>query len=105
VDVTLPVIAQGRFCSSGFSDLPRAESKGKRLKRSSKRESVAGDPGVAASSETVSHGETRPSWRDSDATALRCGQSAGARESAYGKRKFPESRQESAGWGNGEIHA
>jgi hypothetical protein len=61
VDITLPVIAQGWFCGS---------SRGRAVERFPKRASVAGNPGVAASSETVSHGGTaKPARRDPDATA------------------------------------
>jgi hypothetical protein len=56
VDVTLPVIAQGWFCSGCLW----------RLLRFPKRESVVGNPGVAASS------ENGLAWRDCDqASAIR----------------------------------
>jgi hypothetical protein len=61
VDIALPVIAQGWFCGS---------SRRRTVERFPKRASVAGNPGVAASSETVSHGGTaKPARRDPDATA------------------------------------
>jgi len=52
VNDTLPVIAQGWFCGS---------SRKWTVERFPKRASVAGNPGVAASSETVSHGGTAKS--------------------------------------------
>lgn len=52
VNVTLPVIAQAGSAAVDESEL---------LRGSQKRASVEGTPGVAASSETVSHGGTR-SW-------------------------------------------
>jgi hypothetical protein len=71
--------------------------------------------GVAASSETVSHGETATGRRDSDATALRCGcaaaaesrltgsvakrfRGAGRRARAGATVKFTHSKCGSGGW-------
>jgi hypothetical protein len=61
VNDTLPVIAQGWFCGS---------SRKWTVERFPKRASVAGNPGVAASSETVSHGGTAKAGKARpDATA------------------------------------
>ena len=107
VDVTLPVIAQGWFCNS-WRRVCESESRKDKLPNGSQSvKALWATRALRPPQRTVSHGETATGRRDSDATALRCG--SVRRSMRAGLEKALQdvfgSRQESAGWGNGEIHA